>query len=108
MIYSVEQLKELVEPSAKKFKLKALWVFGSYARGEATEDSDIDILMDFTDSVILNLYDFVALNEELKYILGKDIDLISTEALFHKHMQERDPKFVNLVSQERVIIYEKH
>jgi predicted nucleotidyltransferase len=35
--------------------LKALWVFGSYARGEATEESDVDFLMDYTDSIIKDL-----------------------------------------------------
>jgi predicted nucleotidyltransferase len=36
MIYLVEQLKELIMPIAINYKLKAVWLFGSYARGEAT------------------------------------------------------------------------
>jgi predicted nucleotidyltransferase len=106
MIYTIEQLRKLVGQTAQKYKLKALWVFGSYARGEATEDSDIDFLMDYSDSIIVNLYDFVALIDELKDLLSKDIDLISTEALFHIHMQEKDPEFIKSVSQERIKIYE--
>ncbi|MDR0675709.1 MAG: nucleotidyltransferase domain-containing protein [Elusimicrobiota bacterium] len=106
MIYTIEQIKELVEPTAKKYKLKTLWVFGSYARGEATEDSDIDFLMDYTDSTIESLYDFIGLNDELEDLLKKDIDLISTEALFHRHMQKRSPLFVKLVSQDRIKLYE--
>jgi predicted nucleotidyltransferase len=50
MIYTIEQIKELVVPIAEKYKLKAVWVFGSYARGEQTrgeqtEESDIDFVI---------------------------------------------------------------
>ncbi|MDR1676868.1 MAG: nucleotidyltransferase domain-containing protein [Deltaproteobacteria bacterium] len=65
MIYTLEQLKELITPIAKKYKLKSLWVFGSYARGEATEASDVDFLIDYTDSIIEDLYDLVSIGDEL-------------------------------------------
>jgi predicted nucleotidyltransferase len=108
MIYSIQQLKELVEPIAQKYKLKALWVFGSYARGESTEDSDVDFLMDYTDSVIVNFYDFVRIADELELILSRDVDLISTSALFSFRMKTLDPQFIKVVSKERLLLYEKH
>jgi predicted nucleotidyltransferase len=61
MIYSIEELKELIEPIVIRFKLKALWVFGSYARGGATEKSDIDFLIDDKDFNLPSLYDLVNL-----------------------------------------------
>jgi predicted nucleotidyltransferase len=79
MIYSIDQLKELIEPIAKKYKLKSLWVFGSYARGEATEESDVDILIDYTDSEIIGLFDMVRLNNQLESTINKKVDLISTD-----------------------------
>jgi predicted nucleotidyltransferase len=107
MIYSLEQLKELVEPIAKKYNLKALWVFGSYARGEATEESDVDFLMDYSDSIIVNLYDFNDLHDSLSRLINKDIDLISIYALNDNINITKFPKFHLRVNKEMVKIYEK-
>lgn len=46
MIYTVDGLKACVSPIAKKYGLRAVYLFGSYARNEATEDSDVDLLID--------------------------------------------------------------
>jgi predicted nucleotidyltransferase len=67
----MEQLKELVRPVAIKYKLKTLWVFGSYARNEATEDSDVDFLMDYSDSIIVNLYDYTDFCDDLENTINK-------------------------------------
>jgi predicted nucleotidyltransferase len=107
MIYSVDQLKELVEPIAKKYKLKALWVFGSYARGEANEESDVDLLMDDPDFNLPSLYQLGDLNDELKDTLNKEIDLISTDALFSLRMRKFDPEFIDFVTKERIMLYER-
>jgi predicted nucleotidyltransferase len=88
--------------------LKALWVFGSYARGEATEESDVDFLMDYTDSIIKDLYDLASISDELALILSRDVDLISTDALFSFRMETLDPEFIKIVSKERLLLYEKH
>jgi predicted nucleotidyltransferase len=55
MIYTLAQIKDLIVPIAIKYNLKALWIFGSYARGEATEESDVDLLMDDSGSTIFGL-----------------------------------------------------
>ncbi|MDR1872699.1 MAG: nucleotidyltransferase domain-containing protein [Deltaproteobacteria bacterium] len=107
MIYTIEQIKELVEPIAIKYKLKAVWIFGSYARGAATEESDVDILIDKTDSILVNLYDFYRINVELDELLKIKVDLISTEALYiHQHLQKIS-QFVQAVTKERKLIYDR-
>ncbi|MDR1871438.1 MAG: nucleotidyltransferase domain-containing protein [Deltaproteobacteria bacterium] len=105
MIYSLEQIKVIVLPIAIKYNLKALWVFGSYARGEATEESDVDILMDDPDFNIFTLLDLYQLNDELENKFNKRVDLISTDALFCLRMKYFDPKFVDIVNNEKVIVY---
>jgi predicted nucleotidyltransferase len=107
MIYSLEQIKNLVEPIAKKFNLKALWVFGSYARGDATEESDVDFLMDYTDSKILNLFDINHLDRNLKETFNKEVDLISIDALYSFNTLWDDHEFIKVVSKERLLIYKK-
>jgi predicted nucleotidyltransferase len=108
MIYTIEQIKELSEPIAQKYKLAALWVFGSYARDEATEDSDIDFLMDDSDSLATNLLDFVDMTEEFKQILNKKIDLLTIETLNAPSTKRHYSKFINTVIKERLVIYEKN
>ena len=43
MVYSIEEIRQRIEPVAKKYGVSMIWLFGSYARGEATEKSDIDL-----------------------------------------------------------------
>lgn len=55
MIYTLEEISRRVRPVAEKYKLKAVYVFGSYARGEAREDSDVDLLVDTDGAGITSL-----------------------------------------------------
>ena len=48
MIYTQDQIRQMIAPIAEKYHLKAVFLFGSYARGDATERSDIDLLVDTT------------------------------------------------------------
>ncbi|MDR1567181.1 MAG: nucleotidyltransferase domain-containing protein, partial [Streptococcaceae bacterium] len=84
-----------------------LWVFGSYARGEATEESYVDILMDDPDFNIFTLIDLGQLKYELEDIFNKHVDLISTDALFCKRIKEFNPKFIDIVTKEMVIVYDR-
>ncbi|MDR1872945.1 MAG: nucleotidyltransferase domain-containing protein [Deltaproteobacteria bacterium] len=106
MIYSLEQIKDLLVPIAIKYNLKGLWIFGSYARGEATDKSDIDIIIDYTESKIHTFIDFAAIGNDFEEVTNKSVDLISTNSLFSQKMQQDDPKFVNKVSKEMIVIYD--
>ena len=46
MIYSIEDIRDRITPIAIAYGLKAVYLFGSYARGEATSESDVDLLVD--------------------------------------------------------------
>lgn len=46
MIYTVEEIRRRITSVAVRYRLKAMYLFGSYARGEATDESDIDLLID--------------------------------------------------------------
>jgi predicted nucleotidyltransferase len=107
MIYTIEQIKELVEPIAQKYELKTLWVFGSYARGEATEESDVDLLMDYTGSIAKTCSGFMSLTDELEQTFNKKVDLLSTDNLFCYTTKRFFSRFMNIVANERVILYEK-
>ncbi|MBU4300379.1 MAG: nucleotidyltransferase family protein [Nanoarchaeota archaeon] len=71
-------LKENKPILKEKFKVKEIGVFGSYARGEESKKSDIDILVEFYEPVG---WEFIDLKEYLESILGKEIDLVTRGAL---------------------------
>jgi len=63
----------------KKFKVKTIGVFGSYARGEQGVSSDVDVLVEFEEPV--GLFQFMALENYLSDLLGAKVDLVSKKAL---------------------------
>ena len=67
-----ERLKE-------KFNVKEIGLFGSYIRGEERKGSDVDILVDFTDTI--SLFAFIELEDYLTKTLGNKVDLVSKNAL---------------------------
>ena len=57
MVYTVEQIKDKIVPIAKQYDLSKIYLFGSYARGEADEKSDVDIALELDDdSVYFDVY----------------------------------------------------
>jgi predicted nucleotidyltransferase len=87
--------------------LKTLWVFGSYARGEATEESDVDFLIDFKGSKALNLRGYIGLAEEIEKKICKKIDMVSVYNLYSPTYVIFFPTLVNVITTERVMIYER-
>jgi hypothetical protein len=73
MKQEIEIIKKKVMPILKKNKVTKAGIFGSYARGEQNENSDIDILVEVQGS-LLNL---VELEFELEKVLNKKVDLLS-------------------------------
>ena len=67
---------------ASRYKVKALGIFGSYLRGEADEESDIDLLVDLEEGEVpLTLLGFIALENRLSDLLGAKVDLVERSAL---------------------------
>jgi hypothetical protein len=62
----------------REFQVRRLALFGSYARGDQREDSDVDVLVDVDPSIGLR---FVSLAERIEEVLGLTVDLVSTRAV---------------------------
>ncbi len=73
-------IAENTKPIFEKYGIKYAGVFGSYARGEAGPDSDIDILVSLGDRTF-TLLDFIDLKEEIMNKLQRPIDIISDRAI---------------------------
>ena len=78
-----EILKKLVtfQDELKKFYVRDLYIFGSYAREEAQEQSDLDILVDFEPEAKIGLFEFARLRRRLSKFLGREVDLVTRDAL---------------------------
>lgn len=105
MIYSIDELRQMVAPIAAKYNLPAVYVFGSYARNEATEDSDIDVLIDRTGSAVRSLFDMGRLHEDLRACFNKEVDLVTTAALMQEESRRKTPWFTETVMEERIVLY---
>ncbi|WP_315969442.1 nucleotidyltransferase family protein [Methanobrevibacter oralis] len=84
-------------PIAKKYGIDSMSLFGSYARGEATENSDVDFYIDKGD--IKGLLDYIGFVQDLEDIFNCHVDVVSTGI--------QDKTFLALIKKDGVLIYEK-
>ena len=102
--YTIDEITRRVTPVAQKYGLAAVYLFGSYARGEATAESDIDLLVDLTGSVIRGL-NFVSLYHDLEEALGTGVDVVTMDSLTIPTTRRGQLHFRESVSRERRMIY---
>ena len=80
---TVEQIKNTLaahrEELRERFKVAEIGIFGSYVRKEQKRKSDVDILVDFYETI--DLFTFVELENYLSEILGVKVDLVMKDAL---------------------------
>ncbi len=73
-----ETLRKYKPVLSEKFKVKEIGIFGSYVWGEDVKESDVDILVEFSEPVG---WEFIDLKEFLEEILDKEVDLVTVKAL---------------------------
>lgn len=106
-IYSIREIQELSKEIFKKYNLDKVYLFGSYARGEATKGSDIDIMVVGGNIKTLLLLSNFAL--ELVKLFKKEFDIVKEETYMQKEENEyfslANKIFYDEVCKERVLIY---
>ena len=93
--YSIEELQSIIVPLAQKYGTERIFLFGSYARGDMTDSSDIDLRIDKGSIRGLAL---AALLVDLEAALGIPVDLIPTTSL--------DTRFLESIHPDEVLLYE--
>lgn len=92
-----------VIPSIKQYfttqPIARAWLFGSYSREEETPDSDVDILVQYTDSDRISLFTISRIVCALQKIVGKRVDLVEDGCLL--------PFAKSSVNRDRILIYER-
>jgi uncharacterized protein len=66
----------------EKYPIKSLAIFGSYARRENNDNSDLDLMVEFKDKVGIK---FIELAEEIEQIVGLKVDLVSRKGIKEKY-----------------------
>ncbi|MCD8214729.1 MAG: nucleotidyltransferase domain-containing protein [Clostridiales bacterium] len=95
-ILTVDKISETVKPIAEKYQAEEIYLFGSYARGEATEESDLDFLVFGGKNFKLTM--IFALAEELREAFNKKIDV------FEIHEINQDSAFFNTIMKESLLV----
>ena len=97
MIYTIDQIRRIAAPIAAAYGVKSMRLFGSYARGEATEHSDVDLIID--RGSLRSGFALGGLYADLKDGLCKELDLVTT--------QGADADFLRRIQPDEVMIYEQ-
>ena len=103
--YKIEEIAARVAPIAKKYRLAAVYLFGSYARGEADADSDVDLLVDISGTGIDTLMKLGGLYNDLEEALGVSIDLVTLDSMETPTDRRSQLRFRETVKKERRMIY---
>jgi predicted nucleotidyltransferase len=96
-LYTINEISNIIAPIAEEYGIKKMAVFGSYARGEATKDSDLDFHI-IDRGTLRGLFQLSGFNIALKEKLKKDIDVVTSGSL--------SEDFLNNISEEEIVIYE--
>lgn len=107
MIYTIDEIKRRIEPVAKEYGVKQVYLFGSYARGEATEESDVDLLVDAPDVRGIKT---CRLERAFAESVGRNVDLVMMYSFVLRqypsaYQTQKRWNFVQNVTRERVKLY---
>ena len=94
-IYQISEIKDIVSPIARQYGADRIYLFGSYAKGTPTANSDIDLRID--KGKIKGMFAMSGLRLDLIDKLGKNVDLLTTGSL--------DDDFLSRIRKEEILIY---
>lgn len=91
-----ENIKKIISQVLQKHGIKKAFLFGSYVKGEETPESDIDIIVEFSERK--SLLDIVGIERELTEVLGVKVDLLTEKFI--------SPYMIDSIKKEMKVIYE--
>jgi predicted nucleotidyltransferase len=84
----IELPREKIAEFCRRWKITEFSLFGSVLRDDFRPDSDVDVLVTFESDASWSLWDLAKMQEELKAMFGRDVDIVEKPALrnpFRKH-----------------------
>lgn len=96
MCYTLEEIREKAIPIAQRYGVKRLGLFGSYARGEADDESDLDFLID--EGKMRGLIQYLGFVCDLEDAFGRHVDVVMDGI--------EDKGFLRRIQRDEVVLYE--
>ncbi|MDO5325398.1 MAG: nucleotidyltransferase domain-containing protein [Clostridia bacterium] len=96
MCFTMDEIIQKSVPVAQKYGVKRLGLFGSYARGEAKEESDLDFLIN--EGNMRGLIQYMSFVNDLEDAFGCHVDVVMDGI--------RDQEFLNAIKKDEVVLYE--
>ena len=101
---SIDSIRLMILPAVLKYGIERATLFGSYARGEAKEDSDVDFLIECNG--IDTMTEYLSLTDDLKTAIGKNVDIVMYDAL-QTDRSRAAKRLRQNIEKDKVIVYEK-
>ena len=96
---STQTMTKIIADYFKTQPVLKAWLFGSYARGEETPESDVDILVEFDHSSPIGLFAYARMWRELQERLGLGVDLVEEGTL--------KPFAIDSANRDKKLVYER-
>lgn len=97
MQHTINEIKNKTVPIAKAYGIRRMSLFGSYARGEEKDNSDVDLYIE--RGKLKSLLQYFAFVDELEKVLDCHVDVVTTGI--------EDKQFLSAIMQEGVLLYEE-
>ena len=97
MPYTIEELRKISTPIAQAHGLRSVSLFGSYSKGTARRDSDVDLKIE--KGSVMSLFQLCGLRLDIEDALRVPVDLVTNDS------SDRD--FLDLIAKDEVLLYRK-
>ena len=92
-----ESINKIIQHYLYAQPVRKAYIFGSYARADENNESDIDILIELEENV--DLFQFINIKLELEKLINKPVDLVSSNGI--------SPRLKPYIDKDKILIYEK-
>lgn len=96
----IEYITKVVKEFFETKPVDKVWLFGSYARGDQSSDSDIDLLIRFKEGQIPSLLKYAGMVIELEELFNLHVDLVKDDTVY--------PEIAPFIEKDKVLIYERN
>ena len=96
MILSQENIKNVVQDYFKDKPVNEVYLFGSYARGDAKEDSDVDLIFSLIENTRMSYFGLARYLVDLEMKLSKKVDLIEDKFVY--------PEIKKEINKEKILL----
>lgn len=105
MKYTISEIQKRIMPTCKKYNITEIYLFGSYARNEATEESDIDLAIN--SAPIHGLLQLISFKNDVENALSVPVDVLTLRAIESEKDNSLKKEFFQNFNKERINLYDE-